>query len=58
MRLHVHGILADANCAGHLALLVWLCQEGWRHDVWEVLHLAPVSFTDLGLQPDASDREL
>jgi hypothetical protein len=58
MRLHVHGILADANCEGRFVLLLRLFQEDWRHDVWEVLHLAPVSFTDLGLQPDASDREL
>jgi hypothetical protein len=52
----VNGILADANCAGHLALLLRLMQEGWRHDVWEGLHLAYVSFADLGLHPDASDR--
>jgi len=52
----VNGIRADANCAGHLALLLRLFQEGWRHDVWEFLHLAPVSFADLGLPPDASDR--
>ena len=52
----MNGILADANCAGHLALLLRLLQEGWRHDVWEVLHLAPVSCADLGLQPAASDR--
>ena len=56
MWLHVNGTLADANCEGHLALLLRLFQEGWRHDVWEVLHLTPVSLADLGLQPDASDR--
>ena len=39
MPLIVHGILADANCAGHLALLLQLLQVGWRHDVWEELHL-------------------
>jgi predicted nuclease of predicted toxin-antitoxin system len=54
----VNGILADANCEGHLALLLRLFQEGWRHDVWEVLHLTPVSLSDLGLQADASDREV
>jgi hypothetical protein len=53
----VNGILADANCEGHLALLLQLFQEGWRHDVWEILHLTPLSLADLGLQPDASDRE-
>ena len=52
----MNGILADANCAGHLALLLRLMHEGWRHDVWECLHLAYVSFADLGLHPDASDR--
>src|SRR5215813_3349874 len=36
MPLHVNGILADANCAGHLALLVRLFHESWRRDVWEV----------------------
>jgi hypothetical protein len=56
--LHVNGILADANCEGHLALLVRLFQEGWRHDVWEVLHLTPRSLADLGLQSDVSDREV
>jgi hypothetical protein len=54
----VNGILTDANCEGHLALLLRLFQEGWRHDVWEVLHLTPVSLADLGLQSDASDREV
>lgn len=54
----MNGILADANCEGHLALLLRLFQEGWRHDVWEMLHLTPVLWADLGLQPDASDREV
>jgi hypothetical protein len=58
MRLHVHGILADANCEGHLALLVQLFHEGWRRDVWEVLPLTLVSFADVGLPADASDREV
>ena len=58
MRLHVTGILADANCAGHLALLLRLFHEGWRRDVWEALHLTPVSFADLELQADASDRDV
>jgi hypothetical protein len=56
MRLHVHGILAEANCEGHLVLLLRLFQEGWRHAVWEALHLTSVSFADVGLQADASDR--
>ena len=58
MRLEVHGILADANCEGHLALLLRLFQQNWRREVWQFLSLAHVSFTDLGLYPDASDREV
>ena len=54
----MNGILADANCEGHLALLLRFFQRGWRHDVWEVLPLAPLSLADLGLPPDASDREV
>jgi hypothetical protein len=54
----VNGILADANCEGHLVLLLRLFQEGWRHDVWEVLHLTPVSLADLGLRSDASDHDV
>ena len=56
MRLEVNGILADANCAGHLALLLRLFQQHWRQEVWEFLSLVQVSFADLGLPPDASDR--
>jgi len=58
MRLEVHGILADANCEAHLALLLRLFQQNWRQEVWEFLRLARVSFADLGLLPDASDRDV
>ena len=58
MRREVHGILADANCTGHLALLLRLFQQDWRREVWQFLSLTQVSFADLGLQPDASDREV
>ena len=58
MRLEVNGILADANCEGHLALLLRLFQQYWRQEVWEFLRLAQVSFADLGLLPGASDREV
>jgi hypothetical protein len=58
MRLEVHGILADANCEGHLALLLRLFHQNWRQEVWEFLRLAQGSFADLGLLPDASDREV
>ena len=58
MRLEVKGILADANCEGHLALLLRLFQQHWRQEVWAFLRLAQVSFADLGLLPGASDREV
>ena len=58
MRLEVHGILADANCEGHLALLLGLFHQHWRQEVWEFLRLAQVSFADLRLPPAASDREV
>src|SRR5437660_4221700 len=58
MRLEVNGILADANCEGHLALLLRLFQQHWRQEVWEFLRLTQVSFADLGLPPGASDREV
>jgi len=58
MRLGVHGILADANCEGHLALLLRLFHQRWRQEVWEFLSLVQVSFADLRLLPDASDREV
>ena len=58
MRLVVNGIVADANCEGHLALLLRLLQEGWRRDVWEFLGIARVTFAEVGLVADASDREV
>lgn len=58
MRLEVNGILADANCEGQLALLLRLFEQSWRQDVWTFLNLAQVSFADLELAPDASDRQV
>ena len=58
MRLEVHGILADANCEGHLALLLSLLQQHWRQEVWAFLCLVQVSFADLELLLGASDREV
>jgi hypothetical protein len=58
MQLEVTGILADANCEGHLSLLLRLFQQNWRQEVWALLGLDQVSFADLGLPPDASDYEV
>jgi hypothetical protein len=58
MAPQVNGILADANCEGHLDLLLRLFGQGWRQEVWEVLSLTQFSFADVGLLSDASDREV
>jgi hypothetical protein len=58
MQLKVKGILADANCEGHFALLLRFFEQSWRQDVWEFLNLAQLSFADVGLRQDASDREV
>jgi hypothetical protein len=58
MQREVSGILADANCEGHLALLLRFFEQSWRQDVWEYLSLAQLSFADVGLLRDASDREV
>ena len=58
MRQKVNGILADANCEGHLALLLRLFQQNWRQEVWEFLSLRQVTFADFRLSSDASDREV
>jgi hypothetical protein len=54
----VNGILADANCEGHLALLLSLFRQNWRQEVREFLGLVQVVFADFGLPPDASDYEV
>jgi len=37
---------------------IGLFHQNWRQEVWEFLRLPQVSFADLGLPPDASDREV
>jgi len=58
MELEVNGILADANCEGHLAVLLRFFGQAWRQEVWVFLSLRPYAFADLGLRLDASDREV
>jgi hypothetical protein len=58
MELKVNGILADANCVGHLAVLLRFFGQGWRQEVWAFLSLAQFSFADVGLRLNASDREV
>jgi hypothetical protein len=58
MALQVNGILADANCTGHLDVLLRFFAREWRQDVWTFLSLTPFSFADVGLRLNASDREV
>jgi len=53
--LHVNGILADANCEGHLALLLRLFQEGWRHGVWEACQREQVILLTANRNDDGPD---
>lgn len=52
----VAGLVADANCVGQLALLVQVLRADWRQEVWEALQLPVLTFADLGLPAEASDR--
>jgi hypothetical protein len=52
----VYGILADANCEGHFALLLTLLQTSWRREVWEFMGMARMTLAEFGLVADASDR--
>lgn len=48
-------ILADVNIQGHVNLLVALMRaEPWR-EFWDDLHVAYVTFNDVGLDPRATD---
>ena len=52
------GILADHNVEGQVRLLVH-CWEGsdWR-EFWEDLHLSFLTFAEVGLATDSTDREV
>jgi hypothetical protein len=54
----VQGILADVNCQRQVQRLRSLCHKGWRQEVWQSLDLAVMSFTDLGLPLNATDRQV
>lgn len=50
------GILPDANCEGHFQVLLRVLHDEERREFWHYLNLAVLSFEDLGLAPDATDR--
>ena len=52
----MRGLMADANCIGHVLLLVNLMQDVDRRGFWEFLELDVFTLADFGLSVDASDR--
>ena len=51
------GIVPDANCEGHFRVLLRLLHSQRRRELWHFLNLAVLTFDELGLPSDASDRE-
>lgn len=49
------GILADANCEGHLEFMVRLMNEESRRGFWAHLNLLTPTFAELGLSRESSD---
>jgi hypothetical protein len=54
----VWGIVPDANCEGHFRQLLRLLHNESRREFWHFLNLAVLTFEELGLPADASDREV
>lgn len=52
------GIVPDANCEGHFRVLLRLLHNESRRELWHFLNLAVLTFDELGLSADASDREV
>ena len=57
-RRAVWGIVPDANCEGHFRVLLRLLHSQRRRELWHFLNLAVLTFDELGLPSDASDREV
>ena len=49
------GILADANCEGHVRLLLRLLNQDWRQELWSALNMSDCTFADVNLQKTDSD---
>jgi hypothetical protein len=54
----VRGVLPDADIAGYLQIIFRLFQEESRREIWHWLNCATPSFEELGLPPNASDRDI
>ena len=54
----IRGILPDANCEGHFQVLLRALHDEERREFWHYLNLGVLNFEDLGLAPDASDRDI
>ncbi|MBC8876824.1 MAG: ACP S-malonyltransferase [Planctomycetes bacterium] len=52
------GIVPDANCEGHFRVLLRLLHNESRREFWHFLNLAVLTFDELGLPADASDRQV
>ena len=54
----MRGILTDVNCQGHFQILQRLFADTSRGELWAFLSLEILTFNDLGLALDISDRYL
>ena len=54
----MRGVLPDINCQGHFQVLLRLLADVSRGELWNFLNLAILTFDDLNLAADASDRLL
>jgi uncharacterized protein DUF5615 len=54
----MHGLLADANCEGHLEALVRIFESPTWNDVWQKLGLTITSFEELSLDRRTPDRQV
>lgn len=54
----MRGLLADADCTGHAQRLHDLLSSRWRAELWRGLGIELITFEQLGLARDATDREV
>lgn len=54
----MQGILADNDVEGFLRTLIEYCQRSEWHEFWRQLNLRVATFDEIGLQRDASDRDV
>jgi hypothetical protein len=54
----VWGIVPDANCEGHFRVLLRLLHTEARRELWHSLNLAVLTFDELELPANATDRQV